>query len=108
MKSPLKLGLNMITLCLVSMWIYSSSNLRAVNTQSAGWRLESTTWEIDTPEGCVRARNDRWEWVYIPTKTSTEWNAFKSDATNERIRLFECIPVSTGGDGDGGDGSSRY
>lgn len=117
MKSPLKLGLNMMTLCLVSVWIYHSSNLKAINNRADGYNLGTqTTREIDTPEWCRRAYNP-WDPIFVPTANMVEWTAFKAAAPHRRIAILSCpllppvvpgvpspIIADFGGDGDGGDG----
>lgn len=108
MKSPLKIGLNLLALGLISMGIYHANRVEAINNRDEGWQMEST-WEIDTLEWCVSVVNPTGQIIHIPTQTWTEWNAFKSSAPSKGISLGACAPPSTTttwDSGDGGDGSS--
>ncbi|MBC7498347.1 hypothetical protein H7170_01765 [Candidatus Gracilibacteria bacterium] len=104
MKSPLKIGLNLLTLSLISLGLYNANKAEAINTINDGWRMESA-WEIDTLEGCVAVTNQSGI-RYIPTRTWAEWNQFKSIAASQGMNLTACPPVMPvwSGDGDGGGG----
>ncbi len=60
--------------------------------------------EIDTPEGCRLINNYNGSVRFIPTKTLSEWSAFRDISPARGIGVIACTPLETwtGSDGDGG------
>lgn len=105
MKSPLKTGLNLLALGLISTGIYHANKVEAINTIDDGWRTEAA-FEIDTLEWCVSIVNPTGHIIYVPTRSWTEWNNFKAAAPSKWISLGACASSGGGGGGGGGLGDS--
>ena len=102
MKSPLKIGLNLLTLGLIWLGVYNANKAEAINDINSGWQVAGN-YAISTLEWCAVVSNPSTT-VFVPTISWAEWNAFKSVAPSRGIWLMGCDPyIATYGDGGVGD-----
>ena len=82
MRSPLKIGLNLLTIGLIGMGVYNANRAEAVNTQPEGWKLNTNLEAVNTLDtstsynGCYVVQNGVNR--FVPTRTNGEWNSFKA------------------------------
>ncbi|MBC7498349.1 hypothetical protein H7170_01775 [Candidatus Gracilibacteria bacterium] len=103
MKSPLKIGLNLLTLGLIGLGVYNANKAEAINNITDGYQVTGS-YDLMSLDGCTTAVNPSTS-VFLPTRTWEEWNSVKAVAPSRGISLMSCTTYmnTIGGGFTGGD-----
>lgn len=68
-------------------------NVLALNNCSTGYKVDSgQNKKVDCHGVCKNVKNNNSSDIFVPTRTSNEWSAFRSNASN--VSLSSCITYS--------------
>ncbi len=103
MKSPLKIGLNLLTLGLIWLGVYNANKAEAINNITDGYQVQGA-YDLSSLDWCTTAVNPSTS-IFLPTRSWEEWNAVKAVAPSRWVSLMSCATYQ-GTYGDGSDGAS--